>query len=141
MKNKSIISSVLALAMVFLFMAGCQDDDGSGAKEVTVKNWPPVMESNFPAPDTVVVLGSGDPKVQWSVVPYAVNYVVFVRDSNGLMLNFTANTWKYASSGSKMLETVIPGNVLIENLQGPTFYYGVCAVSYDGVYSQIKWNR
>lgn len=145
MKKVSIVSLVLVLILVLGSLVSCQEpDEKEVIKEVTVTNLP--AEKTFPAPANVSTIvnpdNSTELRITWTVVHSAINYFIYFRaNDDGNMLEYPVTTWTYTNASYYSKSNTIYVNV------SQTFYsklvtmydVGVCAISYDGIKSPIKW--
>jgi hypothetical protein len=139
MKNKIGLFLMVVLAIAFV---SCSEPND----EVTVVNFP--AEKTFPAPETVTRAAEGpdNTRLTWSPVPHAVQYIIYLKDYRNNMIECIPTDIKYTSVSNNTLYVIFTNSFLNNLLLNHSNSYqavliGVCAVSYNGVKSAIKFNN
>jgi hypothetical protein len=141
MKKK--IGLFLGVILVFAFFSCQEPYDYEKEIKVTVINFPD--EKTFPAPVSVVATdepGGSKFRLTFSIVPGAVSYQFYAKDTRGFYINFTPqDKIKSTENGSSTLYALFLVSDIDELLKDGQQSYGVAAVSIEGISSPIKWSR
>jgi hypothetical protein len=139
MKKKICLFLMVVLTMAFV---SCQTEPNDEKETTVLVNFPEFpAEKTFPAPETVTFSFDNNIRVTWTVVPYAVQYIIYIKDKNNNMVEYIPTNYKYTGNNN-IVYINIPSDVYgNENLNLSSYRdVGVCAISYNGIKSEIKFS-
>jgi hypothetical protein len=157
MKKIAILSLVLVQLFSIIYFSACETEPkedntvkhvivDNQNQDVNVQNWPQQQTVTFPSPTSVSVIADPDDpsnkaRVTWTIVPEAVQYIIYIRGSNGYVIQYTPTEIKLTYNNNNTLYTNINKDVFDGIIPSGNTKWGVCAISYDGIYSSIKYNN